>query len=77
VRDGAPQYHSGDWIAKWPASGSIPMAIPAPPESERTARRFRLAGTGSRGRRDQADDDAIVTELYRRYRTPLMSYVLG
>jgi RNA polymerase sigma-70 factor, ECF subfamily len=52
------------------------MAIPAPPESERTARRFRLAGTGSRGRRDQADDDAIVTELYRRYRTPLLAYVL-
>jgi len=52
------------------------MTIPAPPESERTARRFRLAGTGSRGRRDQADDDAIVTELYRRYRAPLLAYVL-
>jgi RNA polymerase sigma factor (sigma-70 family) len=51
------------------------MTIPAPPESERTARRSRLAGTGSRGRRDQADD-AIVTELYRRYRTPLLAYVL-
>jgi RNA polymerase sigma-70 factor (ECF subfamily) len=52
------------------------MAIPAPRESERPARRFRLAGTGSRGLRDQADDDAIVTELYRRYRTPLLAYVL-
>jgi RNA polymerase sigma-70 factor, ECF subfamily len=74
-----PQYDSDDWIAKWPAIGSIPMTVPAAPESERPARRFRL-GTGSRGRRDhaddQADDDAIVTELYQRYRAPLLSYVL-
>ena len=50
------------------------MAIPAPPESEHEARRFRPAWVGSR--RDDADDDAIVTELYRRYRTPLLSFVL-
>lgn len=50
------------------------MAIPAPPESEREARRFRPAWAGSR--QDDADDDAIVTELYRRYRTPLLSFVL-
>ncbi len=52
------------------------MTFPAPPESERDARRFRLAGVGSRGRQANADDDAIVTELYRRYRTPLLAYVL-
>ena len=52
------------------------MTFPAQPESEREARRSRLAGAGSRGRHADADDDAIVTELYRRYRTPLMSYLL-
>ncbi len=52
------------------------MTIPAPPESERDARRFRRTGAGSRGRHGDADDDAIVTELYRLYRAPLMSYVL-
>lgn len=52
------------------------MTFPAPPESERDARRFRLAAVGSRGRQANADDDAIVTELYRRYRTPLLAYVL-
>jgi RNA polymerase sigma-70 factor (ECF subfamily) len=50
------------------------MAIPAPPESEHEARRFRQAWAGSR--QDDADDDAIVTELYRRYRAPLLSCVL-
>jgi RNA polymerase sigma-70 factor, ECF subfamily len=50
------------------------MAIPAPPESEHEARRFRQAWAGSR--QDDADDDAIVTELYRRYRAPLLSFVL-
>jgi RNA polymerase sigma-70 factor (ECF subfamily) len=52
------------------------MTIPAPPEGEREARRFQLAGVGSRGLRGEADDDAIVTELYRRYRAPLLSFVL-
>jgi RNA polymerase sigma-70 factor, ECF subfamily len=50
------------------------MAIPAPPESEHEARRFRSAWAGSR--KADADDDAIVTELYRRYRAPLLSFVL-
>jgi len=50
------------------------MTFPAPSESERDARRFRLAGARSRGR--HADDDALVTELYRRYRTPLLAHVL-
>jgi RNA polymerase sigma-70 factor, ECF subfamily len=50
------------------------MAIPAPPESEHEARRFRSAWPGSR--QGDADDDAIVTELYRRYRAPLLSFVL-
>jgi RNA polymerase sigma-70 factor, ECF subfamily len=50
------------------------MTFPAPSESERVARRFRLAGARSRGR--HADDDALVTELYRRYRTPLLAHVL-
>ncbi len=35
-------------------------------------RRIRWAGARSRA----ADDDAVVTEMYRQYRTPLMSYVL-
>jgi RNA polymerase sigma-70 factor, ECF subfamily len=76
VRDGVQQYDSGDWLAKCLAVGSMAMTFPAPPESERDARRFRLAGVGSRGRQANADDDAIVTELYRRYRTPLLAYVL-
>jgi RNA polymerase sigma-70 factor, ECF subfamily len=50
------------------------MAIPAPPESEHEARGFRSAWAGSR--KADADDDAIVTELYRRYRAPLLSFVL-
>jgi RNA polymerase sigma-70 factor, ECF subfamily len=50
------------------------MAIPAPPESEHEARRFRPAWAGSR--QGGADDDAIVTELYRKYRAPLLSFVL-
>ena len=50
------------------------MAIPAPPESEHEARRFRSAWAGSR--QGDADDDAIVTELYRKYRAPLLSFVL-
>jgi RNA polymerase sigma-70 factor, ECF subfamily len=50
------------------------MAIPAPPESEHEARRLRSAWGGSR--QGDADDDAIVTELYRRYRAPLLSFVL-
>ena len=44
------------------------MAIPKSPGSERGAR----AGTVARA----AADDQLVTELYRRYRTPLLSYVL-
>jgi RNA polymerase sigma-70 factor (ECF subfamily) len=50
------------------------MAIPAPPESEHEARRFRSAL--ARSRQGDADDDAIVTELYRKYRTPLLTFVL-
>ena len=36
------------------------------------ARRIRWASARSRA----ADDDAVVTEMYRQYRVPLMSYVL-
>ena len=46
------------------------MALPG--EREPGARRTRWAGLRSR----TADDDMIVAELYRRYRVPLMSYVL-
>jgi RNA polymerase sigma-70 factor, ECF subfamily len=49
------------------------MAIRTPRGSEPGARRTRR---GRQAGRDAADDDAIVTELYRRYRAPLMSYVL-
>jgi RNA polymerase sigma-70 factor, ECF subfamily len=76
AREAVPQYDSGDWPGKWPAGGSIPMTIPAPPGSERDARRGRRAWAGSRVPRGDADDDTIVTELYRQYRTPLLTYVL-
>ncbi|HMG64500.1 MAG TPA: sigma-70 family RNA polymerase sigma factor [Streptosporangiaceae bacterium] len=44
------------------------MAIPAPPESSPGAPRTRWERA--------AADDLIVTELYRQYRTPLLSFVL-
>ena len=47
------------------------MAVPTP-QREPGARRTWRASTRSRS----ADDDLIVTELYRQYRLPLMSYVL-
>lgn len=59
---GVPQYDSGDGATKQPADGGIPMAVCAP--------------AGSEARSRAADDDAIVTELYRHYRAPLLTYVL-
>jgi RNA polymerase sigma-70 factor (ECF subfamily) len=52
------------------------MTTPAPPDSQRDARWPGLTTAGSPGLRGDANDDAIVTELYRRYRTPLLTYVL-
>jgi RNA polymerase sigma-70 factor (ECF subfamily) len=48
------------------------MASPAPPGSESGAHRTRWPMASARA----ADDDTIITDLYRRYRAPLMSYVL-
>jgi RNA polymerase sigma-70 factor (ECF subfamily) len=48
------------------------MVPPGPHERGTGARRIKWAGVRSRA----ADDDMIVTELYRQYRSPLMSYVL-
>jgi|ERR1022692_708567 RNA polymerase sigma-70 factor (ECF subfamily) len=56
---------------KQPADGSNPMAIP-PPGREIEGQRARWGG---RGRRSDADDD-LLAELYRRYRAPLLSFVL-
>lgn len=47
------------------------MAIPAPPGSDASPPRTRW----DRAARTAADD-LIMTELYRQYRTPLMSFVL-
>jgi RNA polymerase sigma-70 factor, ECF subfamily len=44
------------------------MATPAPPDSSASAPRTRWERA--------AADDLIVTELYRQYRTPLLSFVL-
>jgi RNA polymerase sigma factor (sigma-70 family) len=55
------------------------MAIRTPRGSEPGARRTRWGRQAARGAPAAlggADDDQIVTELYRRYRGPLMAYVL-
>jgi RNA polymerase sigma-70 factor, ECF subfamily len=52
--------------------GGLPMAVPVAQQREPGARRTCWAGARTRA----ADDDMIVTELYRQYRQPLMSYVL-
>ena len=59
---GVTQYDSGDQGAKQPADGGTPMAVFAPVGSEACSR--------------TADDDVFVTELYRHYRAPLITYVL-
>jgi RNA polymerase sigma-70 factor, ECF subfamily len=48
------------------------MVIPAPPGSEPGAPSGRWGTAASRA----ATDDMIVTELYRQYRQPLLSFVL-
>jgi RNA polymerase sigma-70 factor, ECF subfamily len=48
------------------------MATPAPPQSDPGAPRARWERAAARA----AADDLIVTELYRQYRAPLMSFVL-
>jgi RNA polymerase sigma-70 factor (ECF subfamily) len=47
------------------------MAVQASQQPGSAVRRLRWARTRSR-----ADDDAMVAELYRQYRAPLMTYVL-
>jgi RNA polymerase sigma-70 factor (ECF subfamily) len=46
------------------------MAIPAPPGRDPGAHRTRWSRSRS------SDDDTLVTELYRRYRGPLLTFVL-
>jgi RNA polymerase sigma-70 factor (ECF subfamily) len=46
------------------------MAIPAPQGSDPGARRMRWSLSRS------SDDDTLVTELYRQYRGPLLTFVL-
>ena len=49
------------------------MAVPGPQGRGTDRRRHRWGGAGhSPG----ADDDVLITELYRRYKTPLFSFVL-
>lgn len=56
---------------KQPVDGSNSMAIP-PPGRGIEGHRARWGGSG---RRRDADDD-LLAELYRRYRAPLLSFVL-
>jgi RNA polymerase sigma-70 factor, ECF subfamily len=50
--------------------GGKRMAVQASQQPESAVRRLRWARARSR-----ADDDAMVAELYRQYRAPLMAYV--
>src|SRR5579863_2748253 len=51
--------------------GGQQMAVQASQQPESAVRRVRWGRARSR-----ADDDAMVTELYRQYRTPLLAFVL-
>jgi RNA polymerase sigma-70 factor (ECF subfamily) len=50
------------------------MAIPAPERG--TGRRGPRWGSVSAGRKGSFDDDRLVADLYRQYRSPLMAFVL-
>jgi RNA polymerase sigma-70 factor, ECF subfamily len=50
------------------------MAIPAPERG--TGRRGPRWGSVSAGRKGSVDDDRLVADLYRQYRSPLMAFVL-
>jgi RNA polymerase sigma-70 factor (ECF subfamily) len=49
------------------------MAIPGLPGRGTDRRQHRWGGTGHNS---GADDDVLITELYQRYQTPLLSFVL-
>jgi RNA polymerase sigma-70 factor (ECF subfamily) len=49
------------------------MAIPGPSGRDTGQHRQRWGGGGQSA---SADDDVLVAELYRRYRTPLLAFVL-
>lgn len=71
------RYDPGHQIAPSADGWRAPLVIPAP--SGRRSGTPRAAGRRPGwlgGDAGSADDDAIVTELYRAYRGPLLAYVL-
>jgi RNA polymerase sigma-70 factor, ECF subfamily len=65
-------YDRSDLLIEYPAEREHHMAVPGPAGRE-TEQRSRWGGAD---RNAKASDDVLVTELYQRYRAPLLAFVL-
>lgn len=69
-------YDPSDQVIAGFADGSIQMAIPEPQERGAQAHEYAWPGSGAGQDAPDAAGDALIAELYRRYRGPLLSFVL-